>query len=765
MKAKGLVAVIGAVGLVATASIALFFFTTDRQRDSASAAFNCSTFRTRPVDKFNGVAKVLLTYTGVGFRGSYGDMWFFVSRWRAHSANVSTGTLQWSCAPKVKAVSPFAIDNGLMFFGGYDGGHAVRIRNGELLWSFPARGQSVLLAPVVSNDIVYFVGDQGAAFAVERQTGEQLWAYNAKREITASPVPFGKLLLLLLDRTVVAIDPAGRKRWEVEFEFGHPCWARVVGDVACVRSSGAELYGIRNDGAVVFKKDAETAPTVQGSVLYYGLTDGSVQAYDVTALKAIWTRALGSPLASDPLLHPGKLLCLAAWGTLFALAPDSGEQLWSRSIPKPINGLALLAGDSYVCVLTGSNHLYAFDIATGQDLWTRKLAYRVSPADLDAVNNTILARTFEGELRALDGSTGNEIWRTEQAKHGGVSAGHVVEGDLIYFSTVDGAFHCAAIRSGREKWSLRPPGVGVEYSPLLSESDEAAVCASSSGNILLVPFDLNRRVAESFQTDAPLSCSPAVGDNFIYFGHENGVLDCYKHNEKLWEFRADGSIVGPPVVSKGDLYLGSEGGFLYKVNAKTGDLVWTFKTGGPIRVSPAVGQRAVYVGSDDEHVYAVSAAGDELWRFRVAGAVISSPASHGKALFVGDSTGKFFALDLESGEEIWSSQLEAVVSSNVGVYGGKVFFGCGNGSFYALDGADGAEKWRIQTTGSSASGPSIARGIVYFGSEDGFLYAADTDSGEIQWKFKTGGPVVCPPAIRKRRLYLGSMDGFIYVIR
>jgi len=759
----------GAVLVVAMSVAAFFWIKYPGEKGLDARPFNCSTFKTRPVDKLNGVVSDFMTYQGTGFRESSGDMWFFVSQWSVYAASASTGTVEWSFL--ARGSSPFVVDNGLLFFAGEfgerDGVHAVKIRNGELLWTFAAGGQIIDkdVVPIVTNDIVYFKSYSGVAFAVERETGKELWSYNTRGEFAGSPVPFGNLALLLLPRRVVAIGPAGEKQWEAESGVGQLCWARIVGDVACIRSSRGKLFGVRKDGTVVFEKKATTDPIVQDSVLYYGVADGSIQAYDLTALKTIWTSALGGRLASDPFLHAGKVFCATAKKTLLALAPDSGEQLWSCNIGSSGRGVALAAGDSYICAFANGERLCAVDIASGQERWAREFpTYRASPGHLDIIDQTVLIRTAKGVLRAVDASTGTDIWSAPYVEGRHVSAAHFVGGNLIYLSLGDGAFHCADIQLGTEKWRLQPPGVGIEYSPVLSESLDGAVCASPSGRALLVPFDLEGVLPQTWRTATPLSCSPAVDGDLIYFGHDDGVLECRKQPDKLWEFRANGSISAFPVVSEGCLYVGSEGGLLYKLNAEKGDLVWTFKTAGPIRVSPGVSEDTVYVGSSDEHVYAVSVAGKELWRSRLSGAVISSPASDGNALFVGDSSGKVFALDLASGDELWSSQIGAQISSSVGVYKNKVYFGCENGSFYALDAANGAEIWREQTGGSSVCAPSIAGGIVYFGSDDGFLHAADADSGDIKWRFKTGGPVVCPPAIRDGRLYLGSMDGFIYVI-
>jgi outer membrane protein assembly factor BamB len=53
------------------------------------------------------------------------------------------------------------------------------------------------------------------------------------------------------------------------------------------------------------------------------------------------------------------------------------------------------------------------------------------------------------------------------------------------------------------------------------------------------------------------------------------------------------------------LYVGSQDGYLYAVNAQNGTKLWDYAAGGTITSSPAYSGGVIYVGSDDGKMYAV----------------------------------------------------------------------------------------------------------------------------------------------------------------
>ena len=58
----------------------------------------------------------------------------------------------------------------------------------------------------------------------------------------------------------------------------------------------------------------------------------------------------------------------------------------------------------------------------------------------------------------------------------------------------------------------------------------------------------------------------------------------------------------------GYIYFGSEDGFVYSVNAETGQKNWEYDTGSPVLSAPRLGSDGViYVGSDSGEFHAIHA--------------------------------------------------------------------------------------------------------------------------------------------------------------
>ena len=115
-----------------------------------------------------------------------------------------------------------------------------------------------------------------------------------------------------------------------------------------------------------------------------------------------------------------------------------------------------------------------------------------------------------------------------------------------------------------------------------------------------------------------------------------------------WRYKAGGAVRSSPAVVDGVVYFGSGDGYLYAVDALEGtptptptnvyditptptpltirEEIWRYETGDSGRSSPVVVDGVVYVGSQDGYLYAVDAdSGDLRWRYETGGVVRSSP--------------------------------------------------------------------------------------------------------------------------------------------
>jgi polyvinyl alcohol dehydrogenase (cytochrome) len=229
-----------------------------------------------------------------------------------------------------------------------------------------------------------------------------------------------------------------------------------------------------------------------------------------------------------------------------------------------------------------------------------------------------------------------------------------------------------------------------------------------------------------------------------------------------WAFGFPGDIAADaqPTVIGGRVFVGSQSGNVYALDAATGCVHWFFQAAASVRAAVSVGRVdtssgsrfAAFIGDRAANVYAVDAGtGELLWKTKADDSPIArvtgSPAFHNGRLYV----------PVASGEET------AGATSN---------YECCRfrGSLVALNGATGKQMWKTYTiaeearptkknsVGTQLWGPSgspiwtaptidVARNAVYVTTGDNYsdpptptsdaFMAFDLDSGKILWSRQT----------------------------
>jgi glucose dehydrogenase len=72
-------------------------------------------------------------------------------------------------------------------------------------------------------------------------------------------------------------------------------------------------------------------------------------------------------------------------------------------------------------------------------------------------------------------------------------------------------------------------------------------------------------------------------------------------------------------VANGIVYVGSNDGGVYALDAATGKVLWKVLTVGAVDSSPEESNGVVYVGSDDKSVYAISVPEPATWVMMLLG--------------------------------------------------------------------------------------------------------------------------------------------------
>ena len=260
-----------------------------------------------------------------------------------------------------------------------------------------------------------------------------------------------------------------------------------------------------------------------------------------------------------------------------------------------------------------------------------------------------------------------------------------------------------------------------------------------------------------------ISCNNST-DNQTAFFHNNIMRTGFYETSGLdsltgtaWVFKTAGRIFSSPVICKKRVFIGSDDGHFYSLDARSGKLLWNFRTGGRISSTAAAYENKVSFISFDGYVYCLDQkSGKEIWKFKTAGEkVFSAPGIHGMP----EKDRKL--------NDPWDMFLSSPVFAN-----GLIYVGCGEGVFYALDATTGEKKWEFKTGDVIHSSPAYADQTVYFGSWDSYLYALNAADGKLKWKFKTGIDTVyynqvgfqSSPVVYNGVVYSGCRDAHVWAI-
>ncbi len=272
-----------------------------------------------------------------------------------------------------------------------------------------------------------------------------------------------------------------------------------------------------------------------------------------------------------------------------------------------------------------------------------------------------------------------------------------------------------------------------------------------------------------------------LGGGAVYAG--GYVANAPSQGKLVWKFTAGAAVRWSPAVSDGVVYVGSDDGHLYAVDAQSGQERWEFQAGHLTLSRPTVADGVVYVGAgdldlQDLHLYAYALdaqGGQERWRFKMAGRFrVSSPAISDGVAYVADDR-YLYALDVQSGVERWRFQADGRPQEQRGAYedsdlfspavsDGVVYVGSNDTYLYAVDAQSGQAKWKFQAGGGFYGGfwssAAISGGVVYISNDDGYLHALDAQSGQERWKFKTGDTLGSPPAISGGVAYVANYEDY-----
>ncbi|MFB6197911.1 MAG: PQQ-binding-like beta-propeller repeat protein [Halobacteriaceae archaeon] len=314
--------------------------------------------------------------------------------------------------------------------------------------------------------------------------------------------------------------------------------------------------------------------------------------------------------------------------------PAAGQnKQWEEFVEGYYTLSAPAVGSEVVCV--GSDKfLYAFDRGAGRPLWQYKfnqLAHDFTPtidegmiyAGARGLRGTNQGSDKEGALAAIDAKSGDKLWQRGALISGSPT---LVEGSIIYpaSSASTGSIVAADPSSGEETWR----------------------------------YDLGSN-SSAFGTPA------FDGDNLYATGNRNDSGEVFALNsngKELWRFPVQSEIHSAPVVSNGQILIGTPEGKIYSLNAD-GSKNWSLNLNRTIHSRISAGPNGVYAVAEGQ-VVAVDRSNVEIaWTENIGFTHYSTIAVSNDTLYVGGDNLLAFRPD---GSLQWRKEIDGYA----GAYGG-----------------------------------------------------------------------------------------------
>jgi polyvinyl alcohol dehydrogenase (cytochrome) len=239
------------------------------------------------------------------------------------------------------------------------------------------------------------------------------------------------------------------------------------------------------------------------------------------------------------------------------------------------------------------------------------------------------------------------------------------------------------------------------------------------------------------------------------------TADQVPHLKLKWAFGypTGVSAFGQPAVASGRVFVGSDIGYVYSLDAASGCIYWSYQAKGNVRGGPSVGpvkghgatKYAVFFGDAHANVYAVDAqTGEQLWTTKVddhfVARITASPKLYDGYLYVPVSSSEEFAaanldypcctsrgsvvkLNANTGEQVWKAYVVAEAPKPTRK----------NSKGVQQYGPAGASVWNSPTIDEK-------RHAIYFGTGDSetepaaktsdAVMAVDIKSGKVLWYYQ-----------------------------
>lgn len=330
---------------------------------------------------------------------------------------------------------------------------------------------------------------------------------------------------------------------------------------------------------------------------------------------------MGPRAVGTPGLTAGEdTVYLAFQQYVYSVNSELGTEVWRYPskgniqvvfyAPPEVDGDALYVGDL-------ANKFHKLNSATGAEVWTFDQAKGWFIGKAKAAGDIILAPSSDRSLYALDDS-GSLMWKF--SKDFALWGQPVVEGDSVYFGSLDHKVYALNLQTGELLWEVQLSGA-INASPL-------------------------------FDPETGLLYVGSLGKEMVAINAESGKIS--------WSYPEDGtisSVWATPILQEGQLIFADETGKIISLDPKTGSFNWTIEAGAKMMGGLLAIEGGFVTVMEDGTVRAFDYERNPLWTRTINGELYTTPVLSNEVIVIAafKSDSLLYGFD-QNGNQIWSYQ-------------------------------------------------------------------------------------------------------------
>ncbi len=311
--------------------------------------------------------------------------------------------------PKCSYESSVVVCEGQVVVADLDGMvRCLNLADKKLLWKTPTKF-GFTASPSIRKQKIYIGDNDGMFRCLDLKTGTIDWEFQANAQIDSSAnfienqVIFGSQ-----DANVYCLNETdGTLKWKHTIDDQVRCSIVIEGQRTAVAGCDAMLHVIdasNGNGLAKIELSSQTAvaPTMLGSLAYFGMESGEFVCADMEDKKIVWTwkdERQDAAIRGSAAVTDTSVIFGSRGSRVICLDRKTGEVKWTYRSKRPIDASALVVGDRVYLGDTAGNFM-VLDVNSGELVQSIELSGGIMSAPC-LTGDRLLLTTQEGIVYCL----------------------------------------------------------------------------------------------------------------------------------------------------------------------------------------------------------------------------------------------------------------------------------------------------------------------------------------------------------------------------